>query len=97
MAAVLVQLTSTATRREAPRGFLLGLLEAKPLLALGHFSYSLYLTHLPVVALCYFALRPLRLSPLPFSLLLVLTGFAASLLVARAFYLAVERPSMLRR
>jgi len=93
-ATLLIHLTRRSALPPGQRGALLRLLEARPMLALGHFSYSLYLTHLPVVALCYFALRPLRLSPLPFSLLLLLTGSTASLVVARVFYLVVERPSM---
>jgi peptidoglycan/LPS O-acetylase OafA/YrhL len=89
-----VHSTRRAALPEPERGTLLRLLEARPMLALGHFSYSLYLTHLPVVALCYFALRPLALAPLPFSLLLLLTGSTAALVVARVFYLVVERPSL---
>jgi peptidoglycan/LPS O-acetylase OafA/YrhL len=96
-ATLLIHLTLLTALPQSQRGVLLRVLEARPMLALGHFSYSLYLTHLPVVALCYFALRPLGLSPLPFSLLLLLTGSTASLVVAWVFYLVVERPSMLWR
>jgi peptidoglycan/LPS O-acetylase OafA/YrhL len=51
----------------------------------------LYLTHLPVVALCYFGLRELRLSPALMALALLASSVPASLLVAYLFYLGVER------
>jgi peptidoglycan/LPS O-acetylase OafA/YrhL len=75
---------------------LLPLLESRPLLALGHFSYSLYLTHLPVLALGYFALRPLGLGAPQSALLLLVLGGAAAVAVAYAFHVAVERRFMQR-
>jgi peptidoglycan/LPS O-acetylase OafA/YrhL len=72
-------------------GWLLRALQWRPLVVLGHFSYSLYLTHLPVLALCYFALAPLNLPPAVLSLSLLALGSTASLVVAFAFYQAVER------
>src|SRR5204862_2995917 len=39
------------------------LLSSAPAVKVGHFSYSLYLIHLPVVALCYFLVRGLSLGP----------------------------------
>jgi peptidoglycan/LPS O-acetylase OafA/YrhL len=78
-------------RSAQAQGWLLRGLCAGPVLALGHVSYSLYLTHLPVVALCYFALVPLAL-PLPLFLCgLGALGFAASWVVACVFYRLVER------
>ena len=76
---------------------LLGALESRPLLGLGHFSYSLYLTHLPVLALCHLFLRDFGLSPGVRSLALLGLGSAVSLVVAYAFHLGVERPFMVRR
>ena len=73
------------------RGFLLAVLESRPALAVGHFSYSLYLTHLPLLALCYFALAGLGLSGPGLVLALLAVGVPASLLVGYAFYWAVER------
>ena len=96
-ASLLVYLTGRAAAPTTGRARLLRLLETRPLVGLGHFSYSLYLTHLPIVALCYFGLRQLGLSPLALSITLLLFAGAASLGVARVFYFAVERPSMLRR
>jgi peptidoglycan/LPS O-acetylase OafA/YrhL len=52
MAALLVSLGMRAQASAPPaQGWFLQLLQSRPLLALGHFSYSLYLTHLPVLAL----------------------------------------------
>jgi peptidoglycan/LPS O-acetylase OafA/YrhL len=88
-ATLLVDLTNKAARGAPSR--LLGLLEARPLLVVGHFSYSLYLTHLPLLALGYFALRPLGWpAPLNALALLVLGGLAC-LGLAYAFHVAVER------
>jgi peptidoglycan/LPS O-acetylase OafA/YrhL len=69
-------------------------LEARPLVALGHFSYSLYLVHLPVVALCFFAVRALSLPPLAHVLALLLVSVPSSLLIAYAFHRLVERRFM---
>lgn len=77
---------------KAPPPPLLRLLQSPLLLAIGHFSYSLYLTHLPVVALCYFGLR--ALAPLHgFGLAgaMVVTSVPASLAFAYVFHVAVER------
>lgn len=92
--ALLVHLTGRAASGAPSR--LLVLLEARPLLTLGHFSYSLYLTHLPILALVYFALRPLGLAAPLGALLLLVLGGAASVLVAHAFHVAVERRFMQR-
>lgn len=70
---------------------LLGLLEAPALVQVGHFSYSLYLTHLPIVALCYLALSKATLSPFALALALLLVGTLASLGVGYLFFLTVER------
>lgn len=73
------------------RPLLLRTLESRPLLALGRFSYSLYLTHLPVVALVYFALRGLPLSAGAQLMALLVLGTLASLFVAYGFFLGCER------
>jgi peptidoglycan/LPS O-acetylase OafA/YrhL len=76
--------------------FWLRLLEARPLVALGHFSYSLYLTHLPALALVYFGIRHQELGVGSFLLTLTLGGGAASLALAYAFHRGAERPFMRR-
>jgi peptidoglycan/LPS O-acetylase OafA/YrhL len=88
-ASLLVYLIESIAR-EKPSRVLLAL-ESRPLVGLGHFSYSLYLTHLPVLAGCYFALLQLQLSPQVRTLALLLVGMPASLLFAYVFYLVVER------
>ncbi len=79
------------------RGRLLPILESRALVGLGHFSYSLYLTHLPVLAVIYFALRPLGWSASMLSLVLLVTGALASLAVGYAFHVAVERRFIVKR
>jgi peptidoglycan/LPS O-acetylase OafA/YrhL len=73
------------------------LLAAPRLVKLGHFSYSLYLTHLPVVALAYFLVRPLPLGPVAHVAMLLPLATAAALAVAYGFHLAIERRFMPRR
>lgn len=96
-AASLVHLTTRSAQLPAERGAVLRLLESRPLVALGHFSYSLYLTHLPVVALCFFALQPLALPPPALTLSLLFVSGCASLGVAYVFHLGCERPFIPRR
>lgn len=57
---------------------------------LGRVSYSLYLTHLPVLLACVYGLH--EMMPLPL-ILLVAMGF--TLLVADVFYRTVERPAQM--
>jgi peptidoglycan/LPS O-acetylase OafA/YrhL len=92
---LLVYLTERA--RSASRGRLLPLLESRALVALGHFSYSLYLTHLPVLAGCFFALRGLGWSGGAQALALLVVGSITSLVVAYAFHVAIERRFIARR
>jgi len=93
-ATLLVHLTRQGIAGQ--RSHLLRLLEWRPLVTLGHFSYSLYLTHLPVLALCFFALRRFGVSGAPFTLTLCLAGGLASLLLGYGFHVLVERPFMKR-
>ena len=84
-------MTPHALRPAQRKPLLLRILESGPLVALGRFSYSLYLTHLPIVALCYFALHRLDLSPNAEMLSLTLLSLPASLLVSYAFFWVFER------
>ena len=92
------QETATDQRSET-RGhgsLALRLMESRPAVLLGTFSYSLYLVHAPVLALCQAALRPLHLSP-PLGLALMLGGAVPlALLVSFAFHLAFEKPFLSR-
>jgi peptidoglycan/LPS O-acetylase OafA/YrhL len=92
---LLIHLTHSAATGVPSR--VLAVLESRPLVALGHFSYSLYLTHLPVLALCYFFLRDFGWSVGVRSLALLGAGSVLSLVVAYGFHLLVERPFLLRR
>ena len=80
-------LNTAGQRRPLP----LRLLESRQLVLVGRFSYSLYLTHLPVVSLCYFGLRPLGLTPGLEMLALVLLALPLSLLIAYPFFWVFER------
>jgi peptidoglycan/LPS O-acetylase OafA/YrhL len=91
-ATLLVHCTACALYgAERPRPVLLRLLEWGPLVRLGHFSYSLYLTHLPIVALCYYALRPLSLSAQVHMASMIALSVPASLAFAYLFFWLVER------
>ncbi|MEI9938009.1 MAG: acyltransferase [Pseudomonadota bacterium] len=91
-ASALLYLTPHALRPGLPhKPLLLRIFESGPLVALGRFSYSLYLTHLPIVALCYFALHRLGLSPNAEMLSLILLSLPLSLLFSYAFFWVFER------
>jgi len=91
-------LVHLANRWENRRGgLLLRLLESRTFVTLGGFSYSLYLTHLPVLALCKLAIDSFRLTPLVAAFTLLGVGGATSIVFAYAFYQLVERPSLVRR
>jgi len=90
-ASVLLQLTPYALRPGQRQPLALRILQSGPLVALGRFSYSLYLTHLPVVALCYFALHPLDLAPNAEMLALIVLSLPLSLLFSYAFFWVFER------
>jgi len=91
-ASALLYLTPHALRpAEQRRPLALRILESGPLVTVGRFSYSLYLTHLPIVALCYFGLHRLELSPNAEMLSLVALSLPLSVLFSYAFYWVFER------
>jgi peptidoglycan/LPS O-acetylase OafA/YrhL len=96
-AVLLVYLTSVAASGSPERSRLLGLLSSRPLVGLGHFSYSLYLSHLPVMALCFFGLQALGLAPLALAAALLLVSTPLCVAFAYAFHVCFERPFMNRR
>ena len=67
------------------------LLDARPMRSLGSSSYSLYLTHLPVVALCYFALKRFELGAAVQMLVMTAVSFPISIAAAYGFYWVFER------
>lgn len=93
-AALLVYLTERVKARSGKANLLLSVLESRPAQLVGHFSYSLYLTHLPVVALVYFSLQPLALSAPALACSTLIGSLVASLVVAYPFHLLIERPFM---
>ncbi len=63
-------------------------------ITLGAFSYSLYLTHGPVLTLVRRFLLTLQMSPTMFAVVLYVVGVVSSLVFAYVFYLIFERPFM---
>ncbi len=89
----------TATNQRPERGhasFALRLMESRPAVWLGTFSYSLYLVHAPVLALCQAALRPQHLSPTLGLGVMLAAGVPLCLLVSYGFHLAFEKPFLSR-
>ena len=83
-------LVAVAGGRPAP---LVGVLESRPLRSLGSFSYSLYLTHAPIVIAIYYGLVAGRVPPgVPTFLVLVAVVVPVTIVVARLFAAAFELP-----
>ena len=66
----------------------------KPLLILGAFSYSLYLTHAPIIIAIHRFLISAPISTKIGSVILLVTSVPACLILAYLFHLAFERPFM---
>jgi peptidoglycan/LPS O-acetylase OafA/YrhL len=96
-ATLLVHLGTRAALAPAERGTLLRVLESRPLVGLGQFSYSLYLTHLPLVALMKLALARFGWPPIVESFALLVVATSVSTAFAFAFYVVVERPCLVHR
>jgi peptidoglycan/LPS O-acetylase OafA/YrhL len=96
-AAALVHYTRHATSEAAAKPVVLRWFESRPMVELGRFSYSLYLTHLPVVALVFLVLRRLPLAPELQMLAMIAVSVPVSLVAAYGFYLAFERRFVTRR
>jgi len=106
-ACLLVACTRSLTRRQETatdqrpetRGhgsWALRLMESRPAVWLGTFSYSLYLVHAPVLALCQAALRPLHLAPTSGLCVMLAAGVPLALLASYLFHLAFEKPFLSR-
>ncbi|KAF3891082.1 MULTISPECIES: acyltransferase family protein [Nostocales] len=74
--------------------FVLRFLQHPWAIALGTFSYSLYLTHGPVLVFVRYFLFYLPISPELFAAASYIVGVAMSLITAYLFYWAFERPFM---
>lgn len=74
------------------------LLERQGLVAIGTFSYSLYLVHAPILQLVWqFVIAPWGLPDAQQFLLLLILAGPASLGIAAVFYVLCERPFLVRR
>jgi peptidoglycan/LPS O-acetylase OafA/YrhL len=74
------------------------ILQLKPLVFAGSFSYSLYLIHGPLVQIAWqYGLAPLRLPPAAGLALLLVVGSTLSLFVAYRFFRIFEAPFQKRR
>jgi peptidoglycan/LPS O-acetylase OafA/YrhL len=89
-AVVIVYCTRCVRNESAPT--ILAVFQSQPAVALGQFSYSLYLTHWPVLALLQIVALGLGAGPLACLWLLGLVGIPLSLALAYVFYRAFERP-----
>ncbi|MEC4879733.1 MAG: acyltransferase [Scytonema sp. PMC 1070.18] len=72
-----------------PQG--LRVLESRGAIALGVFSYSLYLTHAPIVTLTYRFLLQLQVPAITYTFLLYIVSIMMSLVFGYLFYLAFEK------
>jgi len=100
-ASLLVYCTRSLTRRHGESAgpnapLVLRLCESRPAVALGVFSYSLYLIHAPVLAVCQAYLRPLGLSPTVQLALMLGAAVPLAVLCSFLFFLAFERPFLSR-
>ncbi len=73
-------------------GWLGKLCASKAAVGVGHFSYSLYLCHYPLLAISFFALVELGVSSAALFVWLSAVGVPLVVFVAYFFYLAFERP-----
>jgi peptidoglycan/LPS O-acetylase OafA/YrhL len=79
-------------RKDKKNYLVLKVLEHPSIICLGTFSYSLYLTHGPIVTLVRYLLFNLNLSSGLFATACYFLGVLASLIFAYGFYLIFERP-----
>jgi peptidoglycan/LPS O-acetylase OafA/YrhL len=91
-----VSLVYLTSRPKDERPVTLRILESRPLVMLGTFSYSLYLVHYPFQAWASYFLTDCQFSP-DHRLLLMISGVTPVILIAAyGFHLAFERPFMSR-
>jgi peptidoglycan/LPS O-acetylase OafA/YrhL len=92
--ACLLMFCSAAAARpgDRRRPAVLRVLESRPALGLGHFSYSLYLAHWPLLSFFYVQLRPVVSDPSAMLLWMLLGAAPLSVAGSYLFYRAFERP-----
>ncbi len=91
---LLIACTRSLTRGQG--SWALRLMESRPAVWLGTFSYSLYLVHAPVLALCQSALRPEHLAPTTGLCVMLAAGVPLAMLASYLFHLAFEKPFLSR-
>ena len=96
-AAALLVACTRLLARNGPIPLFLRLLESRPILWLGTFSYSLYLVHYPLLGLGNTLLAADHLRPAAFFLISLLGIAPLTLPAAYLFHLAFERPFMVSR
>lgn len=92
-ACLFISLTKSIIENKKP-SLILRILQHPLAIALGTFSYSLYLTHGPVLVFVRYFLFYLPISPDMFAAGCYLIGTVMSLIIAYWFYLFFERPFM---
>jgi peptidoglycan/LPS O-acetylase OafA/YrhL len=90
----LVFCTGSARTRQG-NNLLLRIFEANPVVILGTFSYSLYLIHAPVLAVCTLALHHWQAHGLWAPAIELFVGVPMAVALAYGFHLVAERPFML--
>jgi len=91
-ATVCAMIYLTRALQEGRQPLTLCLLEWRPLVRLGQFSYSLYLLHAPILALFFLMSRELGLGAVTVQLFILGIGLPSAVLFSYLFYLAVEKP-----
>lgn len=86
----LVFLTEALVRGRRP--FTLRMLELRPLIQLGRFSYSLYLLHAPLLALFFLLARRWSLGNIEFQLFILGIALPSTVALSYLFHLVFERP-----
>ena len=94
---LLVCCTQHLSQKLPSRPVILVLMESRIAVGLGRFSYSLYLIHAPVIAICYAIFRVGHHGPVVMLACLILIGVPVSLLFSYIFFLVCERPFLQKR
>ena len=91
MACLLIACSTRYRVAEVGRSPLMRVLQAPALVAIGRFSYSLYLLHAPILASLALLFRGLGFPAVPAHLAVIAAGVPLCVLVAAAFALVFER------
>lgn len=86
------QFLTTASGRQQP--LILQILGSRSSVALGSFSYSLYLVHAPALGLTQLLVKGLNVPPMVQLLTMTMAGASAAVLLSYCFHLVFERAFM---